>query len=117
MATSYKLERPDDKTPKLYETEGLGDSALVQSHYFVPGTGIDWYVIEYDAESDICFGWAEIVPGFGEYGYTYMKEMEDLDLEVPLVTSSETSMLKVKIERDKHWTPQAIGEVLRLRGL
>jgi len=29
MATTYKLERPDHKTPKLYETEEQGDSALV----------------------------------------------------------------------------------------
>ena len=117
MATTYKLDRPDHQTPKLYETEGQGDNAVVQSHYFVPGTGVDWYVIEYDVESDICFCWTEIIPGFGEFGYTYMKEMEDLDLDVPLVSASETKMLKVKIERDKHWTPQAIGEVLRLRGL
>jgi len=117
MATSYKLDRPVESTPKLYETEEQGDKAIVQEHYFIPGTGIDWYVIEYDAESDICYCWSEVIPPHGEYGYTYMKEMEDLDLEVPLVSSSETLMLKVKVERDRHWKPLPIGEVLRLRGL
>lgn len=117
MATSYKLERPDTNTPKLYETEGLGENAIVRSHYFVPGTGIDWYVIEYDSESDICFCWAEIIPGYGEYGYTYMKEMEELDIEVPLVSASKTTMLKVKIELDRHWNPRPIGEVLKHRTL
>lgn len=78
MATTYKLDRPDHQTSKLYETEGQGESALVQSHYFIQGTGIDWYVFEYDAESDICFCWTEIIPDMGEYGNSYMKEMENL---------------------------------------
>ena len=117
MATTYKLERPDHKTPKFYETEEQGDSALVQSHYFIPGTGIDWYVIEYDPESDICFCWAVLIPSCGEFGYTYMKEMEDLRIDVPLISSSKTTMLNVVVELDKHWNPLPIREVLRLRGL
>jgi hypothetical protein len=117
MATTYKLDRPDHLTPKLYETEDQGEGALVQSHYFIPGTGIDWYVIEYDPESDICFCWTELIPTMGEFGYTYMKEMEDLEITVPLISASKTTMLKVIVEHDKHWNPKPIGEVLRLRGL
>jgi len=43
--------------------------------------------------------------------------MEDLEITVPLISASKTTMLKVIVEHDKHWNPKPIGEVLRLRGL
>lgn len=37
-----------------------------------------WFVVEYDKNTDIGFGWAEIVPGGGELGSFSLLELEDV---------------------------------------
>ncbi|MEL7435305.1 MAG: hypothetical protein AAFN11_15260, partial [Chloroflexota bacterium] len=49
-----------DKIPELYDTEELGDDAIVHVKFFTPWTFWTWYVIEYDGR-DLCFG---LVNGF-----------------------------------------------------
>jgi hypothetical protein len=115
MATTYNLTRPGKETPNLYATEGLGDKSIVQCHYFLPGTSIDWYVLEYDPESDICFSWAEIFPDCGEYGYTKVSELEQMEVRVPIRFDNEIKMITARIELDSNWVPKTIEEVLENR--
>ena len=75
------------------------DSHVAFLHYFMGGA--DWYILEKDTgnEGQIqAFGWAEILPGCGEYGYISIKEITDAGAEL-----------------DLYWTPKPMAEVLRCR--
>ena len=85
MSQKYTLERPSAETPKIYEQDGQTskDDLVVYEHYFISGTSADWFVIEYDRERDEIFCFAELIRGFGELGYTSMKELDDLVVHIP----------------------------------
>lgn len=117
MNKAHTLRRPPKQTPVLYAQEGLGDRAMVYAHYFLPGTGADWYVTEYDPEEDIIFGWAELIPGCGEWGYTSVAEIERLTLRVPMMDLSggQKFHLPSAVELDRHWEVRTMREALANR--
>jgi hypothetical protein len=118
MTQTHTLKRPSADTPRIYETDNVKDykDKLVVAHYFLPATNVDYYVIEYDRETDEIFGWAELVPDCGELGYTSLREMELIETSVP-VKSGNILMgyLPVRIEYDEHWQPIKLGKVLEAR--
>jgi hypothetical protein len=65
--------------------------------------------MEYSANLDIAFGWAEILPGCGEYGTFSIRELEEISAEIPLKISfaegdpQEKIRIKVKVEHDDYW--------------
>lgn len=63
------------KWPALYSTEDipLGEKPL-HAHYFV--SGCDWYIAEFDPETGIAFGYADLGFGGGEFGEIYLPELE-----------------------------------------
>lgn len=65
--------------PALYSQDGQGYDALVWERYYLAGHPAVWFVTEYDPKHDEVFGWAEIIPGFGELGYTNLAELEIVD--------------------------------------
>lgn len=72
--------------PKTYETDGQGDAAMVQLHYFAGGC--DWYIIERDSEPDQlqAFGFA-ILNGdieCAELGYISIEELTACGAELDL---------------------------------
>ncbi|MEU6680847.1 DUF2958 domain-containing protein [Streptomyces sp. NPDC046925] len=86
--------------PPLYATEETtAPEKILHLHYFVGGS--DWYVTEIDPESGISFGWAEVTPGGGEWGYTSLPELEQINVHHGLVI----------VERDLDWTPTAASAV------
>ena len=117
MNKARSLQRPPIHTPKLYEQETAGKDAIVYAHYFFPGTKIDWYVLEFDEESDVIFGWAEILPDCGEYGYTHLAEIEEVKRQVEIrINGQSTGMsFSVGVEYDLYWQEKSIGEVLSNR--
>ena len=117
MLEGRKLPRPPIHTPKLYEQDSLGNHAIVYAHYFVPGTAQDWYVTEFDSEKDLIFGWAELIPGFGEFGYSDLSEIESISTSVTLRINGHANVitLPVVVEYDSHWKEITIGEVLSSR--
>lgn len=88
-----------DKLPKLYETEGgVYDNLMCQVKLFSPiGIGT-WYIIEYDPEEELAFGYVDL--GYPELGYFSLKELKDINLPYGL-----------KIERDMSWKPQPLSKV------
>lgn len=81
--------------PVTYETDGQGDQAIVQLHYFTGGC--DWYITERDQETEQlqAFGMADLGYG-GELGYVSIVEI-----------------LEAGAELDLHWTPKTLAEVKR----
>ena len=78
--------------PALYTTDGQGDAAVAQLHYFTPHA--DFYFTELDRES-------VDLPGFG------LAIITDAELGY----MSLTEVLANGGELDLHWTPQTIGEI------
>ena len=48
------------------------------------------------------FGWAELLPGCGELGYSNLHELEDIYVPPFHI-----------VERDMHWAPKPLREVVR----
>lgn len=93
-----------EKMPALYSQEDKGLDALVQVKFFSPYSNWTWYATEFDGE-DIFFGY---VDGFdGELGTFSLSELDNvtinfLGVEVPAV------------ERDLHFSPRPLREVMRV---
>lgn len=117
MKISHTLARPTESTPLLRGQEELGEDALVYAHYFLSGSGADWYITEYDPIEDIAFGWAEIIPGCGEWGYSSLSELEMISLPMKVRIGNEilVSKFSIKVELDSDWEICTMREVLSKR--
>ena len=93
---------PRKGVPALLAQDGKGRDAIVYEHYFVGGC--DWYITEYDPETNVAFGWAELLPGCGELGYVDMTELE-----------SVLAQRMFPVERELDWQPVTLREVLAAR--
>jgi hypothetical protein len=113
MTAQHTLARPPKNTPKFYETEGKGKDALVFAHYFLPSTKVDIYVLEYSPEDDCIFGYSILNdPILGEYGYTSLKEMEEVEVQVSVIINGETHLMPVRMELDEHWKIKPMRDAL-----
>lgn len=93
--------------PALGSQDGKNEAAIVHAHYFSPYSGWDWYALEGEPDiedgAEIDFRFYGFVAGWeGEYGYFSLVELE----------SAKRGGTLPLIERDLHWTPRPIGEVL-----
>lgn len=110
MTTTHTLTRPTN-APGLYQTENLTDSMkMVCAHYFVGSA--DWFVIEYDQVSEICFGYARIFKDCGEFGYFSMEELEQVTISSPISIGDTVISFRSVVERDEYWKPKAITTVI-----
>lgn len=77
--------------PVTYDTDGQGQQAIAQLHYFTGGC--DWYITERDQENEQlqAFGLANLGYG-GELGYISIVEI-----------------LECGAELDLYWTPQQLS--------
>lgn len=96
-----------DGIPRLYETEDIPkDDKVVYAHYFLGGS--DWYILELSVQLEaFCYA---ILGGYEEgqeLGYTSLIELETVKVS--------TGSFDVFIERDLHWKPRPLGEVLAER--
>ena len=113
---THTLERPNKSTPKIYSTEDTpSEEKIVYEHYFLVGTNVDYFVLEYDEETDEIFCFAELIKGCGELGYSSLKEMENITISIPVQIEEITLYMEVKIEKDAHWIPIPLGKALELR--
>lgn len=85
------------KIPRIYETDGQADQAVVHLHYFVGNC--DWYITEVDPTGE-AYGWADIGMG-GEFGYVWLPELESLLVHGWAV-----------VERDCYWTPVPLAQAI-----
>lgn len=88
-----------DSMPKTYETDGMGDKAVVYLHYFKGSSA--WYITEKDVDND---GEGQIQA----YGYAVLNG----DLQ-----SAENGYINIAeltrygVEMDLHWTPKPLAQV------
>lgn len=87
------------KLPRLYQTEGMvEDSLLCNIKLFSPiGIGT-WYIIEYDPEGELAFGYVDL--GYPELTYFSLKELREINLPYGL-----------KIEMDMSWKPKPLSMI------
>jgi len=87
------------KLPPLYsQEEKEAKDVMVIVKFFTPWSYWTWYATEFDGE-DIFFGY--VVGPCPELGTFSLKELE-----------SVTGALGLKIERDLHYQPQTLEEVM-----
>ena len=86
------------KLPPMYSQEDKGGKAIVQVKFFTPDSGWTFYGVEFDGE-DRFFG---LVDGHcKELGYFSLSELE-----------SANGPMGLPIERDLHWEPKTLGEIV-----
>ena len=91
------------KIPALYTTDQTPTAdKIAHLHYFVGGA--DWYIVELDPDTSIAFGWAEVLPGCGEWGYIDLRELADV-----------VAQGWFRVERDLHWEPTPVSEIERIK--
>ena len=89
-----------EQLPKLYENEEYGLAAKALVKFFTPDSSWTWYASEFDGE-DIFFG---LVSGLEvELGYFSLSELK-----------SVTGPMGLLIERDLHFNPKSLEELLRM---
>lgn len=91
----------EKKLPALYAQDGKGDKATAYVKFFYPLGHATWFATEYDPEQRLFFGWCELFPGCGEYGYFSLDEME-----------SVKGPLGLGVERDLNFDPKPVGEAI-----
>ena len=109
------LPEPPASTPALYAQDGKGLDAIVHAHYFLPGTGMDWYVTEYDRATGEAFGWAEILPGCGELGYFRHAELDEVKTPIKMTSGTGTVMFYSPMDMERGWTPRPLRDILTER--
>lgn len=89
-----KLNETIDAMPEPYQTDGMGEDAIVHLHYFL-GSG-HWYIIEKDSseEQHQAFGLADLGYG-GELGYISIQELIENEAELDMYWNPKT-LKKVK---------------------
>ncbi len=96
-----------DTMPTTGQQDALGENAIVHLHYFYGSA--DWFITEKDVGSPDdapedrgkqfqAFGWAEILPDCGEYGYISIEEVCDAGAEL-----------------DLYWEPKTVAEAIKER--
>lgn len=89
----------EEKIPKLYETEH-DEIKIAVIKYFNPCGAGTWYVIEYDPDDKLFYGFVKIHDE-GEYGYFSLEELESIKLPYGL-----------KIERDLYFEATPMNELI-----
>jgi hypothetical protein len=95
-------------TPALHQRfvelgpQDYGDDAkeIVVSHFFLPGSGLDWYAIAYDEDGGVPQLFCLVRGQEIELGYVALAELE-----------SVRSPLGLAVERDEHWQECTLAEL------
>lgn len=90
--------------PKLYSQEGNRDP-VVQIKYFTPDSSWTWYATEGQAEEDDFLFFGYVIGFEREWGYFTLNEMK-----------AARGPLGLPIERDLHFKPGPLSEVLKQEG-
>jgi hypothetical protein len=90
-----------ERLPKLYSQEKNRDP-VVHIKYFTPDSSWTWYATEGQAEEDDFLFFGYVIGFEREWGYFTLNEMK-----------AARGPLGLPIERDLHFTPAPLSEVLR----
>ena len=93
----------EENLPPLYSTEDIATKdKIVKIKFFTPDSNWSWYVVEYDKEQKIFFGYVDGL--YPEWGYFCKAEIENA-----------TGPLGLNIERDLHFKEQPFGKIKELQ--
>ena len=92
------------RVPPLYAQEGNADP-IVHVKYFTPDSGWTWYATEGSLEGDDFVFFGYVIGLESEWGYFALSEL-----------GAARGPLGLPIERDLHFHPAPISEVLRREG-
>jgi len=90
----------------------MGDK-IVHLHIFGPGL-FDWYLIEYDPEERLFFGFCCLNdPQNAEWGYVDFEELRAVKVPLKLQTPEGrvVKVSQVELECDMHWQPKKFREI------
>ena len=88
------------RLPPLYSQEAA-DEPYVHAKFFLPGSNWTWYVTEGEEKDDDFLFFGFVVGQDSEFGYFVLSELE-----------SAKSPLGFKVERDEHFTPGLLTDVV-----
>ena len=97
---------PDDLSaiPALYSEDRSADSTDIHLRFFTNVGSAYWLVAQYDPDTEVAFGYAEVVPGGGEWGDFSLRELRELHVVkngIPII-----------VERDLYFAPTRFGEIV-----
>jgi hypothetical protein len=98
VIASGTSSRPD-------QTPGMDDPAVLRKSVF------DFYT-----ELGLIWGWAEVLDGSGEYGYTSLEEIEKVVAMIPISMNGVTSHFGAVVEYDLHLGATTLRRCLQERG-
>lgn len=101
----------------LYSQDHKKAEAEVIIKYFLPGTGVTWYVLEASQEGEdiTFFGYFYSEAGGSEYGYFTLNQLEKVEVNIPVEdnTGKVIGTIPCKVERDLYLAPgTTIGELV-----
>ena len=86
-------------------TETALDDITIHLRFFTNAGSAYWLVAECDPETEIAWGFAEVTPGFGEWGSFSLRELRELCVV--------KGYLPIIVERDLYFTAKRFGEIKR----
>ena len=93
------------KIPKIGTTDGVPlEQKQIHAKFFGGGSAV-WYVAEMDENADLCFGWAELLPGCGDWGYFSISEL----------SAVRFPPFGLGVERDLYFSPKLVSEITEIR--
>ena len=92
----------EEVLPKLYATEDIKvNNKILQIKYISVKSNWEWYLVEYDKETKIAFGY---IKGFeNEWGYFSLKELEEINDECLSIIRDKTFQKIEFIELDNDY--------------
>ncbi len=97
------LKAQIEAMPKSYETDGQGDEAIAQLHYF--NSGSDWYIIEKDTGSP-----DDEEQGIQAQAFGYCCLNEDCEnAELGYISIQE--LIRHGVELDLYYKPETVGTI------
>ena len=117
--TFYPSPKSLEAIPGLYETDEVeAKDKTIHLHYFTGGS--DWLIAEFDPATGEAYGWARVNCPVGEWGYTYLPELEQIMIpgrRVPLGDGKTGYQLPIIVERDLHFAPRTFSQCAADLGL
>lgn len=95
------IEEQLEGIPALYEQENKGGKAKVYLRVYIPKSGYEWLITEYDKEQELFFGFVSLNdPEMAELGYISKLELEELGSQYNLTV--EKIDMELKNAKDKY---------------
>jgi Protein of unknown function (DUF2958) len=98
---AYRYIRPSDKILPIGATAEMHDDKIFATIKLFGGSSFTWYLAEYDPKTREAFGIADL--GYGpELGYIHMPEL----------VAMRFKPFGLPAERDLHWKPTTLADIL-----